>query len=234
MEKKIVNDAIAYIEGLARLRGRNIEWAIKAVREGASLTAEQALEMNVIDSIAETTDELLEQLNGLSFDVHGREITVKIKNANVIVHQPDWRSNFLSIITNPNVAYILMMIGVYGLFFEFSNPGMGVPGIAGALCLLLALYAFQVLPISYAGVALILLGLGLMIAEAVSPSFGVLGLGGVAAFAIGSIILMDTEIPAYKIAMPLIAAATVFSAALVFFRYWYGDEGEKANYCYRT
>ncbi|MBT8151056.1 MAG: nodulation protein NfeD, partial [Gammaproteobacteria bacterium] len=216
MEKKIINDAIAYIEGLARLRNRNVDWAIKAVRDGASLNAEEALELGVIDALANNIGELLEVLDKREFIIHEKAITLDTSTVKVVLHEPDWRNEFLATITNPNVAYILMMIGVYGLFFEFSNPGMGVPGIAGALCLLLAMYAFQVLPVSYTGVALLVLGIALIIAEALSPSFGVLGLGGTISFVIGSIILMDTELPGYRIALPIIAAVAVFSLALVF------------------
>ena len=135
----------------------------------------------------------------------------------VYQHPVDWRSEFLAVITNPNVAYVLMLIGIYGLIIEFYSPGIGVPGVVGAMCLLLALYAFQVLPVSYSGLALILLGVGLMAAEAFSPSFGILGLGGVAAFVVGSIMLMDTELPGYQIAMPMVAAFAAVSVAVLVF-----------------
>lgn len=215
MEKKIINDAVAYIRGLAELRGRNADWAEQAVREGVSLSAVAALEQNIIDLIAESQTDLLQQVDGRKVTAGERTVTLATAKADVFHQQPDWRSKFLSVVTDPNVAYILLMIGIYGLIFEFSNPGMGVPGIVGAICLLLALYALQVLPISYSGLGLILLGIGLMVAEAFSPSFGALGLGGVIAFVIGSVILMDTELPGYQIAWPVIAAFAVFSALLM-------------------
>lgn len=215
MEKKIINDAVAYIRGLAELRGRNADWAEQAVRDGVSLSAVAALEQNIIDLIAESQTDLLQQVDGREVTAGGRTVTLATAKADLLHQQPDWRSKFLSVITDPNVAYILLMIGIYGLIFEFSNPGMGVPGIVGAICLLLALYALQVLPISYSGLGLILLGIALMVAEALSPSFGALGLGGVIAFIIGSVILMDTDLPGYQIAWPVIAAFAVFSALLM-------------------
>jgi membrane-bound serine protease (ClpP class) len=215
MEKKIVNDAVAYIQSLAQLRGRNAEWAERAVREGVSLSAADALERGVVDIVAESIDDLLQQADGRSVSVDGLEQTLNSANLTLYHHPVDWRSDFLAVITNPNVAYMLMLVGIYGLLIEFYNPGMGLPGVLGAVCLLLALYAFQVLPVSYAGLALILLGISLMTAEAFAPSFGILGLGGLAAFVIGSVMLMDTELPAYRIALPVIAAFAVFSAALL-------------------
>ncbi|KAA1192008.1 nodulation protein NfeD [Pseudohalioglobus sediminis] len=214
MEKKIINDAVAYIQSLAQLRGRNAEWAESAVRDGASLAAEDALELGVIDLLAASLDDLLQQADGRTVNLDGTERLVNSAGLAMHHHQVDWRSDFLAVITNPNVAYILMLIGIYGLIIEFYNPGIGLPGVLGAVCLLLALYAFQVLPVSYAGLALILLGIGLMTAEAFAPSFGILGLGGVAAFVIGSVMLMDTQLPGYRIAVPVIAAFAVFSAAI--------------------
>ena len=217
MERKIVNDAVAYIRSLAQLRGRNGDWAEQAVREGVSLSADDALEAGVIDLVAAGTTELLAQLDGRQVTVG--ETTVTLRTAGVpVVHQPlDWRSEFLSVITNPNIAYILLLVGIYGLVIEFYNPGIGLPGIVGAISLLVALYALQMLPISYAGMGLILLGIALMAAEALAPSFGILGLGGVAAFVTGSVMLMDTNLPAFQLAMPMIVAVTVFSAALLVF-----------------
>ncbi|MFC6673825.1 NfeD family protein [Marinobacterium aestuariivivens] len=215
MERKLINDAVAYIRGLAELRGRNGDWAEQAVREGASLSSTQALERQVVDIIATDLDDLLQQLEGREVSIDGRSLTLNLEGASLIEHQPDWRSEFLAVITNPNVAYVLMLLGIYGLIFEFSNPGMGLPGIVGAVCILLALYAFQVLPVSYAGLGLVILGLALMVAEAFAPSFGVLGLGGVIAFVVGSIILMDTELPAFQIALPVILALAVSSAGLL-------------------
>jgi membrane-bound serine protease (ClpP class) len=217
MERKIINDSVAYIQSLAQLRNRNAEWAEKAVRGGASLSAQDALEQEVIDLMADSVEQLLQQLHGREVNIDGKMLSVNTDGVDVYLHRADWRSEFLSVITDPNVAYILMLVGIYGLIFEFSNPGLGVPGVIGALCLLLALYAFQVLPVSYAGVGLMALGIGLMTAEAFSPSFGVLGLGGIIAFVVGSIILMDTELPGYQIAMPIIVAFAVFNAGVLIF-----------------
>lgn len=217
MEKKIVNDAVAYIQGLAELRGRNSEWAVRAVREGVSLSAREARDNNVIEIVAKDLDDLLQQLDGRAVTIQGASTTLETQDSQVNRVEPDWRSRFLAVITNPNVAYILMLIGIYGLIFEFSNPGMGGPGIVGAISLLLALYAFQVLPINYLGLGLIVLGLGLMAAEAFAPSFGVLGVGGAVAFVVGSIVLMDTDLPAYQIAMPMVLALAVASAGLLVF-----------------
>lgn len=217
MEHKIVNDAVAYIQSLAQLRGRNAVWAELAVREGASLSAEDALVEGVIDLIATSQADLLAQLNGREVEVAGGTRILNLEGLAIYQHPVDWRSEFLSVITNPNIAYILMLVGIYGLIIEFYNPGVGVPGVAGAVCLLVALYAFQVLPISYTGLALIILGIALMTTEAFTPSFGVLGLGGIIAFVVGSIMLMDTELPGYQIAMPVIAAFAATSVAILVF-----------------
>lgn len=217
MEKKAVNDAVAYIRGLAQLRGRNAEWAEKAVREAASLPAEEALKLNVIDLIASGTADLLEKVDGREVVVQGHPRTLKTAGLQTEQLAPDWRSRLLSVITNPNVAYILMLIGIYGLIFEFSNPGAIVPGTVGAIALLLALYSFQLLPINYAGVALILLGVGLMIGEAYEPSFGMLGIGGVIAFVFGSIILIDTEAPGFGIDLSVIITFAIASVLMFVF-----------------
>ena len=203
-KRKSINDAAAYIRGLAELRGRNQEWAEKAVRDAASLYAKEALELNVIDLIAADMAELLSKINGREVSVEGKKITLETEGLVVRELKPDWRSRLLSVITNPNIAYILMLVGIYGLILEFSNPGAVVPGTVGAIALLLALYALQLLPINYAGVALILLGIALMVGEAYQPSFGILGIGGVVAFIIGSVILMDTEAPGYGIDLSVI------------------------------
>ena len=215
--QKAVNDAVAYIRGLAKRRDRNAEWAEKAVREAASLDAETAVKENVADFIAKDVNGLLAQADGRKVEVAGENRTLATKDLMVERLEPDWRSRLLSVITNPNVAYILMLIGIYGLIFEFSNPGMIVPGVAGAICLMLALFAFQVLPVSYAGVGLILLGIALMVAEAFAPSFGALGIGGVVAFAIGSVMLIDTDAPGFGIDPALIGGVTIATAGLFIF-----------------
>ena len=217
MQHKVVNDAVAYIRGLAQLHGRNQEWAEKAVREAASLPAADALQLKVIDLIATDMGDLLAQLDGREVKVLGTPRT--LQTAGAIIHsiEADWRSRMLNVITNPNVAYILMLVGIYGLIFEFSNPGAVVPGTVGAIALLLALYAFQLLPINYAGMGLILLGVALMIGEAFAPSFGVLGIGGVIAFVIGSIILMDTQAPGFGIDMSVIGTFAAISVLMFVF-----------------
>jgi membrane-bound serine protease (ClpP class) len=217
MEKKMVNDAVAYIRSLAQLRGRNADWAERAVREGASLSAQDALAEGVIELIAADTGDLMAGLDGREIALGEEEYVFETDGLAVQEQVQDWRSEFLGVITNPNVAYVLMLVGIYGLLLEFYNPGIGLPGVVGAICLFLALYAFQALPVNYAGMALILLGIALLTAEAFVPSFGVLGLGGVGAFVIGSIMLMDTEVPAYQLALPTILAVAAFSVALLVF-----------------
>ncbi|KFZ36067.1 serine protease [Shewanella mangrovi] len=210
-EKKMLNDAVAYIRSLAQLRGRNAEWAEQAVKEAATLTATEALQLQVIDYIATSPAALLTQLNGRTLDTASGAITLNTASAALVDQGPDWRTRFINTITNPNVAYILMLLGIYGLILEFYNPGMGIPGVLGAICLLLALYSFQLLPINYTGVGLLLLGVGLLVAEALVPSFGILGFGGVASFVLGSIFLIDSELDAYRIAWPVIVAITFVS-----------------------
>jgi membrane-bound serine protease (ClpP class) len=216
MDEKALNDAIAYIRGLAQMRGRNVEWAESAVREAASISAEEAVKQNVADLIAADLPDLLKKLDGRKLSLQGREITLKTQGAQLQVYEPDWRNRLLATIADPNVAYILMLLGIYGIFFELWNPGYVLPGVIGGICLLLALYAFQVLPISFAGLGLILLGIAFMVAEAFMPSFGVLGIGGVVAFVVGSIILMDTDVEGYTVAWPLIAGVALASAAFFF------------------
>jgi len=215
MKQKSINDAVAYIRSLAQLRGRNQDWAEQAVREAASQPASEALKLNVVDIVATSVADLLQQVDGREVLVQGQTRLLNTAGLTVNLLEPDWRSRLLAVITNPNIAYILMLIGIYGLIFEFSNPGSIVPGTVGAICLLLALYAFQLLPINYAGMGLILLGIVLMVAEAYEPSFGVLGIGGLIAFVIGSIILMDTDAPGFGIDISVIIVFSIISV-LVF------------------
>lgn len=217
LERKAINDAVAYIRGLAQLRGRNQEWAEKAVREAASLPARDALKQNVIDIVATGMADLMAQMDGREVLVQGQKQVLKTTGLVLKEINPDWRSNFLSVITNPNVAYILMLVGIYGLILEFSNPGAIVPGTVGSICLLLAMYSFQLLPVNYAGMALILLGIALMVGEAYQPSFGILGIGGLVAFVIGSIILMDTDAPGFGINLSVILSFAVSSMILFVF-----------------
>jgi membrane-bound serine protease (ClpP class) len=217
MSRKQIQDAAAYIRGLAQMRGRNVEWAERAVREAVSLSAEEALKINVIDVIARDVPDLLAKLNGRKVNVLGKDQVLDTAQTAITKIEPDWRSKFLSVITNPSIAYILMLIGVYGLFFEFSSPGAVLPGVVGAIALILALFAFQLLPVSYAGLGLILLGVSLMVAEAFFPSFGALGIGGVVAFVIGSVMLIDTEVPGYGIPLGLVATLGITSALFMVF-----------------
>ncbi|WP_186175480.1 NfeD family protein [Vibrio jasicida] len=215
MEKKVINDARAYIKGLARLHDRNAEWAEKAVSMAASLDATEALELNVIDFIANSPEDLVSTINGIEVKLNGKPFKLALDNPTWVERVPGWRAEMLAVITNPNVAYILMLIGIYGLLLEFYNPGIGLPGVLGGICLLLAMYALQMMPVNYVGLGLLLLGIALMIAEAFNPSFGILGLGGVVAFVLGSIFLMDSDIPGFQIALPLIFGIAVFSAGLI-------------------
>jgi len=206
MMKKAVNDSVAYIRGLAEKRGRNADWAERAVREADSITAEKALELGVIDLIAANIGELLEQADGRIVEVNDREVTLATSGIVTERLEPDWRSELLAVITSPTIAYMLLLIGVYGLILEGYNPGAILPGVVGAICLLMALYAFQMLPVNYAGLGLIVLGIILMIAEVMAPSFGALGFGGIIAMVIGSIILIDTDVPGFGVSRPLIGS----------------------------
>ncbi|RFA30556.1 serine protease [Alkalilimnicola ehrlichii] len=211
MERKMVEDAVAYLQSLAELRGRNAEWAELAVREGRSLSASSALENNVIDFMPESLEALLQDMDGIEVKVATGTVTLATEGAEVELFEHDWRSTFLSIITDPNVAYVLMLIGIYGLIFELANPGSLIPGIIGAISLVLALFAFHVLPINYAGLALMLLGVALMLAEAFVPSFGALGIGGLISFAVGSVILFDSDVEGFELSMALVAGFSIVS-----------------------
>jgi membrane-bound serine protease (ClpP class) len=217
MRSKQINDAAAYIRSLAELRGRNAEWAERAVREAVSLSAAEARRLKVIDVVAQDVPALLKQLEGRRVTAGGVERTLNLEGAAMTELTPDWRTRLLMVITNPALAVILMMIGIYGLLFEFMNPGFVLPGVLGGIALLVALYAFQLLPINYAGVLLILLGIAFIVAEAFVPSFGALGIGGIAALAIGMVILTDPETaPGFDIPLPFIAATTIVMALAAF------------------
>jgi membrane-bound serine protease (ClpP class) len=216
MAEKAMSDAAAYIRSLAQLRGRNAEWAEQAVRKSVSLSAREALDQKVVDLVAEDTAHLLKQVHGSKIRLaSGSEVVLATASAAVVKFEADWRTQLLTAITSPGVALILMMIGVYGLFFEFYNPGFGVPGVVGAICLLLGLYALQQLPVNYAGLALIVLGIAFMVAEAFVPSFGILGLGGIVAFVFGAVILIDTEVPGFGIPIGLIVGLAIISAVTI-------------------
>lgn len=217
MDKKVLNDAIAYIRSLAQLRNRNAEWAEKAVSDAATLTADEALAAKVIDIIAETPQALITQLHGKEISINQHITELQLENVRLVVKKPDWRSQFLATITNPNIAYILMLIGIYGLLLEFYSPGIGIAGVTGGISLLIAMYALQLLPVNYTGAGLVILGIVLLIIESLIPSFGVFGLGGVAAFVIGSIFLFDTELDHFKVSLPLIGAIAVISTLFIVF-----------------
>ncbi|HUH89281.1 MAG TPA: nodulation protein NfeD [Lysobacter sp.] len=212
MTHKVVNDSVAYLRSLAELRGRNVEFAEQAVRNAATLTAEQALRQNVVEIVADDVDSLLAQADGRSVRLRDGTVTLATKGKPVTAVEPDWRFKLLAVLTNPSVAYMLLLAGMYGLLLEGYNPGAVLPGVAGAICLLLALYALQVLPVNYAGVALIVLGVVLMALEFTMPSFGVLGVGGLIALIVGSLILFDTDVPGFGVPGQLILSIGVTSA----------------------
>jgi membrane-bound serine protease (ClpP class) len=209
---KAVQDAAAYIRSLAQLRGRNADWGERAVREAVSLSADEALKQKVVDVVAADVPQLLERLDGKVLEVNGKKITLATRGAVPVAYERDWRTRFLGIVTDPTIAYALILLGIYAIFLEFSHPGLVAPGVAGAVSLLIGMYALHMLPVNYAGLALILLGVGLMVAEAFVPAYGSLGIGGVAAFIVGSVMLIDTDVPGYGVPIPLIlgfAAASV-------------------------
>jgi len=221
LERKAINDAVAYIRSLAEQRGRNAEWAEAAVRSAESLSAQAALENNVIDLIADDLADLLRQLDGWEVDLNGSIMTINTTGLPIERFEPDWRTRLLEVISNPTLAYLLMLVGIYGLILEGYNPGGLLPGVVGAISLLLALFAFQVLPINYAGLALILLGIILMIGEFLMPSFGALGIGGIAAFVFGSVILVDTDVPGFGVSVPLIFAISLTAALALMGIVWF-------------
>lgn len=215
MERKRVNDARAYIRSLAQLRGRNADWAGQAVTEAASLSAQDALQKGVIDLIAVDAPDLLRQANGRWVEIADGKRPLATQGLTIEILVPDGRDRVLGMIAHPLVAYVLLLVGIYGLIFELANPGMALPGVLGGICLLLALFAFQVLPVNITGLALLLLGLAFMVAEAFAPSFGALGLGGVAAFVAGSLLLWDETGPGYEIPLALILGFALASAAIL-------------------
>ncbi|MCC2595601.1 nodulation protein NfeD [Pusillimonas sp. MFBS29] len=216
MAAKAINDASAYIRSLAQLRGRNADFAEQAVRQAKSMSAQEALKAGVIDVIAGDVPQLLEKIDGRQIRLDGGT-TVTLDTAQAVVDrvEPGWRTKVLALLANPQVALVLMMLGIYGLFFELMSPGAALPGVAGLICLLLALYAFQLLPVNWAGVALIAAGTAMMIAETFLPSFGALGIGGIIAFVLGGLFLTDTGIPGFDLSLPFLAGMAVVSAGLL-------------------
>jgi membrane-bound serine protease (ClpP class) len=215
MERKVVNDAVAYIRGLAELRGRNADWAEQAVRGAASLTASAALEQKVIDLVARDLPELLARIDGREVRVDNRTLKLATHDLTVQHVRPDWRTELLAVITNPTVAYGLMLIGIWGLLLEGYNPGAVLPGVVGSICLLVALFAFQILSVNYAGLALLVLGTAMIVAEFFFPTYGSLGAGGLVAFIVGSLILFDTDVPGLHIARSLITAIATVGALVI-------------------
>jgi membrane-bound serine protease (ClpP class) len=215
LTKKQTHDAAAYIRGLAQLRGHNAEWGERAVREAVSLSADEALAQKVIDLTARDVPELLTKLDGRKVTTAAGERVLATAGVVAVRVDPDWKSRFLAVITDPSVALILMMLGVYGLFFEFSNPGFVLPGVVGAICLFLGLFALNMLPVNYAGLLLLLLGLGFLVAEVFFPSYGSLGVGGIIAFVIGAVMLIDTDVPGFGVPYWLIGSLALASAAFI-------------------
>jgi len=216
MARKQMHDAAAYIRGLAQLRGRNAEWGERAVREAVSLSADEALAQNVIELTATDVPALLAALDGRRLRTVSGEHVLHTQGVTIVRIEPDWKTSLLAVITDPGIALLLLMAGVYGLFFEFASPGFVLPGVVGAICLLLGMFALHLLPVNYAGLALILLGLSFMVAEVFLTSFGVLAVGGMIAFAFGALMLVDTDLPGYGVPLGLVAAVSVFSAGFIF------------------
>lgn len=215
MERKVMNDAISYIRSLAARHDRNVEWAEKAVTEAATLTATEALEQNVIEFIAKDRSDLLQQIDGYELEINSETRTMATADATVEAFEPNWRIRLLGIISNPEIVLLLGLIGVYGLMYEGWNPGAIVPGVVGVICLLLAAYALQVVPVNYAGLALIFVGIALMVAEAFAPSFGALGIGGIAAFVFGSVMMFDSGIPGFGVSLAFVIGLALLFAALI-------------------
>jgi len=217
MTRKVTHDAAAYIRSLAQLRGRNADWGERAVREAVSLSATDALELKVIDLIAEDSAALVKKLDGRTADAGGEKRKLQTADATLVTVEVDWRTRVLSVITNPSVAYLMILVGIYALVFEFMNPGVVLPGVVGAICVLVALYAFHLLPVNYAGLALIVLGIAFMVAEAFLPAYGSLGIGGLIAFVLGSVILIDSDLPGFEIPYGLIGGVAAASGLFLVF-----------------
>ena len=217
---KVLNDSIAYIRSLAQLRERNVDWAEQAVRGAATLTASEAAQQHVIDFVATDVSDLLAKADGRKVQLGDRTVSLQLKGVSVRDYAPNARSRFLAIITNPTIAYLLLLAGIVGLFLEATHPGVLLPGIAGGICLLVGLYALQLLPVNYAGLALMALGIGLLAAEAITPTVGAFGIGGVIAFVVGSVMLMNTGVPGYGVNLGVIAGIAVCAAGLLALIVW--------------
>ena len=217
---KVLNDSIAYIRSLAQLRGRDAAWAEQAVRGAATLTASEAAQKHVIDFVANDAADLLAKASGRRVQVDGQTVTLQLADATVRDYAPGSRSRFLGIITNPTIAYLLLLAGIFGLGLEALHPGAMLPGIVGGIALLVGLYALQLLPVNYAGLALMALGIGLLVAEAVTPTVGVFGVGGLVSFVLGSIMLMNTGVPGYAVNLGVIGGIAVCAAGLLVLVVW--------------
>ena len=217
LEKKAINDAMAYIKSLAELNDRNVSWALEAVKEAKSISAKDALRFGVIDLMAENTHELLKKLEGRSVTVSGKSLILRTKGATIKPFEADWKTRFLAIVTNPNIAYIFLLIAIYGIFFELMNPGGIFPGVIGVIAGVIALYALNMIPFNYAGLLLIILGIAFMVAEVFIAGFGILGMGGVASFAFGSLLLFDADTLGSGISIPLIIAFSLVSLGFFIF-----------------
>lgn len=217
MEDKVLSDSAAYMRALAEMRDRPVDAVERFVTRAESVSDSEAMAQGIVEITAPSARALLAQANGRTVNVGGREVTLDTAQSDVEEVVPGWRDEFLALITDPNIAYLLLLIGIYGLIFEFSNPGMVAPGIAGAMALILALYALHLLPVNYAGLALIVLGLALMVSEAFVPSFGALGIGGIIAFVVGSILLLDTDIPGFRVSPYLIGTIALISSGVAMF-----------------
>ena len=226
--RKVLNDAIAYIRSLAQLRGRNAEWAESAVRGAETLTASEAAEKHVIDFVAADVPGVLAQADGRDVRVGDQAITLRLKGLPIAAYAPDWRAQFLMTVTNPLIAYLLLLAGVYGIALEAFHPGTYLPGVVGSICLLIGLYALQLLPVNYAGLALMALGIGLLVAEAIMPTVGVLGIGGIIAFVFGSILLFNTGVPGYELNLGVIAGIAACGAALLALMLWLVTRSRRA------
>ncbi len=217
MSEKIVNDAVAYIQSIAEKKGRNVKWAAQAVRESVSIRETEALRIKVIDLIAKDLNDLLEKVHGKIVEKPRGEIKLATKGLKTNFLEMGFRERFLAVLSNPNIAYILMMIGLVGLYFELSNPGAIFPGVIGGICLILAFFAFRTLPVNYAGVMLILLGVFLFVAEIKVASYGLLTIGGLVSLALGSIMLFESPIPALRASLYVIIPTVIVTGAFFAF-----------------
>ena len=217
MEEKILNDTVAWVRSIAALRGRNEEWAEKSVTESVSIPNTEALELNVIDLLADDISDLLGQLDGWEVELESGTVVLETVDVEVVRFEMWWGEMLLSVLSNPNIAFLLLMLGFYGLMFEFYSPGWGISGTLGAICIILAFFGLAVLPINYAGLALIFLGIGLFIAEAFFTSFGILTVGGAVCLILGGIMLVDSPVPIMRISLSVVVPVAIASAVIAFF-----------------